>query len=87
MLNERQNSILNLLGHNDQVSVNELAKQLTDLARAQIGPIATIDVIQWAEQLPKTRSGKIMRRVLKAKALGLTAHESLTARMLRFQWI
>jgi len=33
--------------------------------RNEIGPIATIDVIQWAPGLPKTRSGKIMRRILR----------------------
>ena len=42
-----------------------LKKELTTLVRREIGPIATIDVIQWAEGLPKTRSGKIMRRILK----------------------
>ncbi len=51
---------------------DELAKQLTELVRAQIGPIATIDAIQWAAQLPKTRSGKIMRRILKKIAIGET---------------
>jgi acetyl-CoA synthetase len=35
------------------------------LVRAEIGPIATPDVIQWAPGLPKTRSGKIMRRILR----------------------
>ncbi len=44
---------------------NELKKELVSLVRKEIGPIATIDVIQWAEGLPKTRSGKIMRRILK----------------------
>ena len=33
--------------------------------RKQIGPIAAPDLIQWAPSLPKTRSGKIMRRVLR----------------------
>ena len=33
--------------------------------RKEIGPIASPDVIQWAPGLPKTRSGKIMRRVLR----------------------
>ncbi len=35
------------------------------MVRKEIGPIATIDVIQWAPGLPKTRSGKIMRRILR----------------------
>jgi acetyl-CoA synthetase len=38
--------------------------------RAEIGPIATPDVIQWADALPKTRSGKIMRRILKRISAG-----------------
>jgi acetyl-CoA synthetase len=36
--------------------------------RKEIGPIATPDFIQWAPGLPKTRSGKIMRRILKKVA-------------------
>jgi acetyl-CoA synthetase len=43
----------------------ELRKKLVDLVRSEIGPIATPDVIQWAPGLPKTRSGKIMRRILR----------------------
>lgn len=50
----------------------ELKKELVQLARKEIGPIATIDVIQWARGLPKTRSGKIMRRILKKIAAGNT---------------
>jgi acetyl-CoA synthetase len=42
-----------------------LKKELVQMVRAEIGPIATIDVIQWAPSLPKTRSGKIMRRILR----------------------
>jgi acetyl-CoA synthetase len=42
-----------------------LRKELIKLVRAEIGPIATPDVIQWAPGLPKTRSGKIMRRILR----------------------
>ena len=48
----------------------ELKKELIGLVRSEIGPIATIDVIQWADGLPKTRSGKIMRRILKKIAEG-----------------
>jgi acetyl-CoA synthetase len=43
----------------------ELRKELTQWVRKQIGPIATPDLIQWAPGLPKTRSGKIMRRILR----------------------
>jgi acetyl-CoA synthetase len=42
-----------------------LRKELVDLVRSEIGPIATPEVIQWAPGLPKTRSGKIMRRILR----------------------
>jgi len=42
-----------------------LKKELVGLAREEIGPIAKINVIQWAPGLPKTRSGKIMRRILR----------------------
>jgi acetyl-CoA synthetase len=43
----------------------ELRKELGQWVRKQIGPIATPDLIQWAPSLPKTRSGKIMRRILR----------------------
>jgi acetyl-CoA synthetase len=43
----------------------ELRKELVGWVRKEIGPIATPDVIQWAPGLPKTRSGKIMRRILR----------------------
>jgi acetyl-CoA synthetase len=42
-----------------------LKKELIDLCVREIGPIAKPDVIQWAPGLPKTRSGKIMRRILR----------------------
>lgn len=45
-----------------------LQKELSDLVRTEIGPIAKPDVIQWAPGLPKTRSGKIMRRILRKVA-------------------
>jgi len=44
---------------------DELKQELVKLVRAEIGPIAIVDVIQWAPGLPKTRSGKIMRRILR----------------------
>ena len=40
--------------------------------RKEIGPIATVDIIQWAPGLPKTRSGKIMRRILRKIAANET---------------
>jgi acetyl-CoA synthetase len=42
-----------------------LKKELRDWVRKDIGPIASPDLIQWAPSLPKTRSGKIMRRILR----------------------
>ncbi|MCM2130140.1 acetate--CoA ligase [Larsenimonas rhizosphaerae] len=44
---------------------DELRAELVKWVRKDIGPIATPDVIQWAPGLPKTRSGKIMRRILR----------------------
>jgi len=49
-------------------ATDELKKQLIQLVRKEIGPIASPDVIQWAPGLPKTRSGKIMRRILRKVA-------------------
>jgi acetyl-CoA synthetase len=46
----------------------ELRKELIQQVRKEIGPIASPDVIQWAPGLPKTRSGKIMRRILRKVA-------------------
>ena len=43
----------------------ELRKELRDWVRKEIGPIASPDLLQWAPGLPKTRSGKIMRRILR----------------------
>ena len=45
-----------------------LRKELVSHVRKEIGPIASPDVIQWAPGLPKTRSGKIMRRILRKVA-------------------
>jgi acetyl-CoA synthetase len=50
---------------NDVEPSDELRMDLIKLVRSEIGPIATPDVIQWAPGLPKTRSGKIMRRILR----------------------
>jgi acetyl-CoA synthetase len=47
---------------------DELLVELRDWVRKEIGPIATPDFIQWAPGLPKTRSGKIMRRILRKVA-------------------
>jgi acetyl-CoA synthetase len=49
----------------DAVADDQLATELRQWTRKEIGPIATPDLLQWAPQLPKTRSGKIMRRILR----------------------
>jgi acetyl-CoA synthetase len=46
-------------------ATDELLAELRQWTRKEIGPIATPDLLQWAPQLPKTRSGKIMRRILR----------------------
>ncbi len=53
-------SIMNGINPSD-----DLKTELVKLVRSEIGPIATIDKIQFAPGLPKTRSGKIMRRILR----------------------
>ena len=50
---------------NDRSPSEELRQELRKWVRTEIGPIASPDVIQWAPGLPKTRSGKIMRRILR----------------------
>ena len=49
----------------DEAPSDELHKELVAWVRKEIGPIATPDHLQWAPGLPKTRSGKIMRRILR----------------------
>ena len=49
---------------------DDLRKELSGWVRSEIGPIATPDIIQFAPGLPKTRSGKIMRRILRKIAEG-----------------
>ncbi len=48
-----------------ETPTEELRKELRNWVRQEIGPIASPDLIQWAPGLPKTRSGKIMRRILR----------------------
>ena len=52
-----------------------LRKELRNWVRKEIGPIASPDLIQWAPGLPKTRSGKIMRRIL--RKIAEDDHDSL----------
>ena len=54
-----------LMAGNEYPGPETVKKELVALVRKVIGPIATPDVVHWAPGLPKTRSGKIMRRVLR----------------------
>lgn len=56
--------------HKGEHPSEELKKELIQEVRKYIGAIATPDIIQWAPGLPKTRSGKIMRRILRKIAAG-----------------
>jgi len=49
---------------------DDIKAEVIKTVRAEIGPIASPDIIQWATGLPKTRSGKIMRRILRKIASG-----------------
>ena len=51
--------------HTGYEPTDDLRQTLVQLVRKEIGPVATPDAIQWAPGLPKTRSGKIMRRILR----------------------
>jgi acetyl-CoA synthetase len=53
-----------------EFSSPELYAEVKQWVRKEIGPIATPDILHWAEGLPKTRSGKIMRRILRKIATG-----------------
>jgi acetyl-CoA synthetase len=59
----------------DAEPTEELRKELREWVRREIGPIATPDFIQWAPGLPKTRSGKIMRRIL--RKIAANEHDQL----------
>ncbi|MDB5470858.1 MAG: acs, partial [Caulobacter sp.] len=54
----------------DRTPTDELRAELIKWVRQEIGPFAAPDAIQWAPGLPKTRSGKIMRRILRKVAEG-----------------
>ena len=49
---------------------DELAKQIRTHVRTELGALAMPEEVEFIDKLPKTRSGKIMRRVLKAKEMG-----------------
>ncbi len=53
------------LMHGVDENLDGIKQELIDLVRSEIGPFAKPDALQWAPGLPKTRSGKIMRRILR----------------------
>jgi acetyl-CoA synthetase len=57
---------------------DDLVEELKDHVGHEVGPIAKPARIEFVEKLPKTRSGKIMRRLLKARALGLPEGDTST---------
>ena len=61
----------------DRKASDALRKALVQQVRREIGPTASPDIIQWAPGLPKTRSGKIMRRILRKIAEGQTDRSSI----------
>ena len=56
-------------------ATDDLVTELRQWTRKEIGAIATPDLLQWAPQLPKTRSGKIMRRIL--RKIAANEHDQL----------
>ncbi|CAI0994206.1 Acetyl-coenzyme A synthetase [Serratia entomophila] len=61
------------LNHGEEPT-SELYAEVRNWVRKEIGPIATPDVLHWTDSLPKTRSGKIMRRILRKIAAGDTSN-------------
>jgi acetyl-CoA synthetase len=56
--------------HGEVEDQDELIKVLKNHVRKELGPVAVVKSIEFRDKLPKTRSGKIMRRVLRAEELG-----------------
>ncbi len=65
----------------------ELHKEVKDWVRKEIGAIATPDVRHWTDALPKTRSGKIMRRILRKIATGDTSNLGILQRWPIQAWL
>ena len=61
-----------------QVASDQLRKQLVETVRTELGPVAVIGDVEFVNMLPKTRSGKIMRRVLKAVTMGVPPGDTST---------
>ena len=68
--------------HNQPEEEDELRKEINDLVTKEVGPIAKADKIQFVRGLPKTRSGKIMRRILRKIAEGDTNNLGDTSTLL-----
>jgi acetyl-CoA synthetase len=58
----------------------ELYAEVRNWVRKEIGPLATPDVLHWTDSLPKTRSGKIMRRILRKIAAATPATSAIPRR-------
>jgi acetyl-CoA synthetase len=61
-----------------QTPSHQLEEALKEHVRHEVGPIAVPAKIEFVKSLPKTRSGKIMRRVLKARAMGMPEGDTST---------
>lgn len=68
------------LNHGEEPSP-ELYAEVRNWVRKEIGPLATPDVLHWTDSLPKTRSGKIMRRILRKIAAGDTSNLAIPRRL------
>ena len=68
--------------HNEVANNNLLKKEINDFVVKEVGPIAKADKIQFVNGLPKTRSGKIMRRILRKIAEGNTENIGDTSTLL-----
>ena len=71
-----------LICHEKPEDEDVLRKEINDLVTKQVGPIAKADKIQFVSGLPKTRSGKIMRRILRKIAEGDTNNLGDTSTLL-----
>ena len=63
--------VMGVPSHGFRSVLTELAKELREHVRKEVGPIAMPSKIEFTPTLPKTRSGKIMRRLLKNQIMGL----------------
>ena len=71
-----------MICHNKPQNEDALKNEINDLVTKNVGPIAKADKIQFVSGLPKTRSGKIMRRILRKIADGETQNLGDTSTLL-----